>query len=176
MDFTQPYWICRGGGNVVIERDGGLKINVIKSDVDDKYERLVLKFLKRFSNDGVFDTERLKRRVRKDIGLYHAIRSWFNEILIYDRKDVVEKFVKNRGKRVFGYISLLLFVIVTFLTLLLLPKLDVFPKALQIILLTFTTFLQSLLCYMTSTQMAMIKKYAPEDVLIWKDWMEQLWV
>ncbi len=184
-------------GNISIERqDNDLKIRVLNTDTNDKYEKLVLRFLERFSEDGVFDTKKIKKKVERDRLFSHAIASWFNEILIYEDRNIAERFVENKGKVVFKYISAILIFLALVSLLWVAPMLDLFPNAIQIPILMLAAFFQSFICYMTPTQlfgrwkgdhykeklewdafrrflsdMAMIKKYKPEDISIWKDWL-----
>ncbi len=184
-------------GNVEIESQGDeLRIKILNPDTKDRYEELVLRFLERFSENGIFDTKRIKDRISRDTHFSHSIASWFNNVLTYEDRTIAEKFVENRGKIVFKYISVL-FLFLSLLSLTwVVPMLDLFPNAVQVPMLTLVAFFQSFICYMTPTQlfgrwkgdhykeklewdafrrflsdMAMIKRYAPEDISIWKDWL-----
>ncbi len=177
-----------------IRRRKELRIKVLKRDTDDRYERSVLNFLDSFLENGVFDTRKL-RRLAKDKDEARRIASWFDVVMKYTDR-ISEEFVENRGKTIFSRVMLITVIlsIVSFIAAI--PVAKLYPNTISFPILMLTMFAQALVCILTPTQLfgrwkgdyykeklewdafkkflsnfAMIKKYAPEDIAIWKDWL-----
>ncbi len=168
-----------------------MRIRVLKEN-GDEYERLVLSFIKRFSENGVFDTRRLKELAKRNPSV---VASWLDSVMNYSNPRISEEFVENKGKTIFTLISAIS-ILVVIASLIIGAMLERYPDASALPVLSATLFGQSLVCALTPSQlfgrwkgdsykeklewdafrrflsdMAMIKKYAPEDVAIWKDWL-----
>ena len=173
-----------------------LRIRILRSDSDDRYERSVLEFLTRFSEKGVFDTKRIKYIVKKDRSEALALSNWLDIVMNYNVPNISEEFVDTTGKSVFEKVSLVTLVALVLSLIFLLPFTSIHPPIVQCPILLLTLLGQSLACYLAPSQlfgrwkeefykeklewdafrrflsdMAMIKKYAPKDLAIWKDWL-----
>jgi len=167
-----------------------LRIKIVdrnKFDRDSIYEYQVLRFLENYSEDGVLDTQRL-RRLAKDrtyaLELADDLRNLFN----WRDARYFKQFVDTKGKTVFYYL-IALFILAIPITALLTGRIDV-------TLLPIVLTVQSICCALSPSQLfgrwkeefykekleweafrrflsdfAMIKKYAPDDLAIWKEWL-----
>lgn len=175
-----------------IRKSKELRIRVLKEN-GDEYEKLVLAFIKRFSENGVFDTKRLKELARKNPSV---VSSWLDSVMNHSDSRISGEFVENKGKTIFTIISAIS-VLVVIVCVGIGAMLDgKYSDISALLVLSATLFGQSLVCALTPSQlfgrwkgesykeklewdafrrflsdMAMIKKYAPEDVAIWKDWL-----
>ncbi len=134
-----------------------------------------------------------------DINGLKALKSELNSILKYKNPAISQQFVENKGKNIITMVGFTFFVITLFLTgfgltsnWIIFSVIDVYP--LFILLLTLSA--QILIVAVTPTQFlgrwkkdfykekleweafknflsdfAMIKKYKPEDISIWKEWL-----
>jgi uncharacterized membrane protein len=173
-----------------------LRIKILKLGGDDKYERTVLEFLRRFSKGRVFDTRRLRAIVKKDSVVAEEVASWLDTVMKYRDPHLSKDFVDRTGKKIFGRITLLAFIAGIVGVFLVLPILNLHPTAISNPILFFTLSAQAFACYLAPSQLfgrwkddfykekleweafkrflsdlAMIKKYAPEDISIWKEWL-----
>ncbi len=164
-----------------------LRIRIKSEEVDTSYERDVIRFLKEYSVGGVFDTKHLRSLARdrfKSKDLAMDMSSLFN----WTDARFVKRYLDTRGKTVFVILSVAFFSITVVLLL-------VFGDF-KLAVLSFALLFQSLACVFCPSQifgrwkgeyykewlewnafrrflsdMAMMKKYGPEDISIWKEWL-----
>ena len=173
-------------GFVLKRREMRIKIlDRSKFDEEDVYESKVLKFLEKYSENGVFDTK------PGNLGIRISVKSDLRKLLVLRNPSISRQFVETKGKKIFYVLNAISFVLAISVILIYGRELELRP-----VILAVTLVLQSGYCAQTHSQlfgkwkndfyreklewdsfkkflsdMAMIKKYAPEDVKVWKDWL-----
>lgn len=165
-----------------------LRIRILdkgKFDLKDVYEYRVLRFIERYSENDVLDTKRL-REIARNRKMSDMLSIDLRDLLNWRDARFTRQFVETKGKKIFHGLTLA-FLILTFLNLAIRGDLAI---------LTLTLLAQSLCCSLSPSQLlgrwkedyyreklewesfrrflsnlAMIKKYAPEDVRVWKEWL-----
>ncbi len=135
----------------------------------------------------------------KDINGLRVLKSEIDSVLHYKNPDISEEFVDRKGKNIITIIGFLVFMTALTLTGLAFSKgwvlfsvIDLYP----LVILSLTLLIQIAVVIFTPTQflgrwkkefykekleweafknflsdMSMIKKYSPEDISIWKEWL-----
>ena len=183
-------------GKILKRKGKDLRIRILNRDVNTIYERQVLNFIESYSENGVFDTARL-RKLAKDKDHAISIADDLNNLFSWKDAKYAKQFVDPSGKRFFVKLSLV-FLLLGFIILL--SGIYMFNTYrldfLDCIILAFVPLAQSICCALSPSQLlgrwkgdfyreklewnafrrflsdfAMIKKYAPEDLVVWKDWL-----
>ncbi len=177
-----------------------LRIKIIKEkELEDEYERNVFDYIKNYSEDGVFDTANLRKTkdlvsmitgLKEVIELKNLMLMQGSDLIKLKRK-VEKEFIDVSGKKAlykllaFSFLVAISGVAVSF----------VYPQQYSATM-GIATLYESLACLATPTQlfgrwkereyeerlqwrafarflsdMAMIKKYAPEDIVMWQEWL-----
>ncbi len=156
-----------------------------KFDLKDVYEYRVLRFIERYSENDVLDTKRL-REIARNRKMADMLSIDLRDLLNWRDARFTRQFVETKGKKIF-YSLTFAFLILTFLN---------FAVRGDLAILTLTLLSQSACCSLSPSQLlgrwkedyykeklewdsfrrflsnlAMIKKYAPEDVKVWKEWL-----
>lgn len=76
-----------------------------------EYEKNVIIFLRKFSENGVFDTKRIKELVKKDMILRKDFKKEMEKITNYKNPSLSNEFVDIRGKNIFGWMLVVLIII-----------------------------------------------------------------
>ncbi len=171
-------------------------IRILRRFGDDEYENIVLRFLLEYAENGIVDTEKLEEIAKGDISEARILHKKLEKVLNYRNKEISKEFVENKGKVIFSRFFLITFAFIIFLSLLTTYLNMYIPLKNELIILSFALSIQCLICLCTPSQffgrwkedfykeklewdafrkflsdMAMIKKYAPQDIVIWKEWL-----
>jgi len=177
-----------------------VKIELLKKpeDTEDPYEKVVLRFLHDWSRDGVFYTREFKdlvrsiRNRRDEIAkLKERVDFVMHEAFPVYARDFVES---ARSKLAILFIASLVLMLAVVGARMMYS--DIYPVLKEMSVYSVAIVLQSVVAILTPStlfgrwkgdyykeklewdafrrflsDMAMIKKYAPEDIVIWKDWL-----
>lgn len=167
----------------------------------DEYERKVLTFLRNFSFDDVFDSSKLKNYVtsiRDNEEVIKSVKERFDEVLKYRNPKLVREFIELIGKKVINglaFTSIVFSSIILMMYFLAQDSLSSFNAYMSFVMST-AIIVQSLVCLASPpslfgrwkgegyneklmwdafrkflTDVVLIKKYAPKDLVIWKEWL-----
>lgn len=163
----------------------------------DVYESDVMKFLMKYSKNNVFDPEYIKslaQKYKSSKDKLKKLKDELDKIMEYPRysSKVVNAFLETRGKKII--IALLVISILLAVFLYFIPKYS--QTFNEVFYLSIVFVVQNIILALTPTSLfgrwkanyykeklewdafknflsnlAMIKKYSPEDISIWKDWL-----
>ncbi len=147
----------------------------------DEYERKVVMFFEKYSENGVFDIKRIRDRVRKNRE-WKIAREW-QSLLRPPKTNIAKDFVDTTGRKILIRLFLAsIIVVIVFGWISPIPSLAFFLQSLACVVAPSQLFgrwrgdhykekLEWVAFRRFLSDMAMIKKYAPEDISIWKDWL-----
>lgn len=175
-----------------------VKVRLLKKpeDTDDRYEKSLLSLLNNWSKDGFFDTEYFIKAVKSMKNKESEIRKLKSQMDFLTCKAIpmlAKDYVVRGGKRITVLLAVSILLVIVFFLL----RSSKYPVFEENIIYSAIIALQSafILIFTRSTlfgrwkgeyykeklewdsfrnflsDMAMIKKYAPEDIVIWKDWL-----
>ncbi|RLE89436.1 MAG: DUF2207 domain-containing protein, partial [Thermoprotei archaeon] len=179
-------------------RDGDLLIKIVDKNVDDRYERRVLRFLSRFSVNDTVDTRYMKERIEelKDdrIRISELSRELRYLVSSPDRRVALKFMISGRSRvAVFMIVSIILLVVSIMLA-------DLIPGAglmiMKAVIGSGVLLVQSIVAiFAPSTlfgrwkgveykeklewdafrrllsDLALIRRYAPQDLSMWGEWL-----
>ena len=179
--------------------DGSLEIKINQTSEElDEYEKRVFSFIERWSNNNVFNLDNFASKIsNRQFGLstINEINKDMNYLKKTAKSDLLKDFFisSRRYPLIFTFLSIILLPLLFFSFI---KWASIYPMIIQTLILSLILLIQSLIAYSTPpalfghwkedyykeklewdsfrdflSDMAQLKKYEMQDIIIWEEWL-----